>query len=158
MKVKRLSSSSRLPRWGNGTESTCQCIAARDTCSIPGLERSPGAGNGNLLQYSCLENPMDREAWRAIIQRGIKNQTRVSMSTRALEKFHKCSLLVNSFFVWAHFKSFCSWFTKLISIRRNLSIEYWWEFLETRYNLVTNGSKKRQLYASQWAKKLNTQP
>ena len=79
---------------------------------------------------------MDREAWRAIIQRGIKNQTRVSMSTRALEKFHKCSLLVNSFFVWAHFKSFCSWFTKLISIRRNLSIEYWWEFLETRLSMA----------------------
>ena len=32
---------------------------ARDTGSIPGLERSPGEGNGNPLQYSCLENPMD---------------------------------------------------------------------------------------------------
>ena len=31
--------------------------------SIPGLERSPGEGNGNPLQYSCLENPMDRGAW-----------------------------------------------------------------------------------------------
>ena len=35
--------------------------------SIPGLERSPGGGNGNPLQYSCLENPMDREAWRATV-------------------------------------------------------------------------------------------
>ena len=34
---------------------------------IPGLGRSPGAGNGNPLQYSCLENPMDREAWLAIV-------------------------------------------------------------------------------------------
>ena len=34
-----------------------------DLGSIPGLGRSPGEGNGNLLQYSCLENPMDREAW-----------------------------------------------------------------------------------------------
>ena len=39
----------------------------RDTGSIPGLGRSPGGGNGNPLQYSCLENPMDREAWRAIV-------------------------------------------------------------------------------------------
>ena len=39
----------------------------RDTGSIPGLGRSPGGGNGNLLQYSCLENPMDREAWWAIV-------------------------------------------------------------------------------------------
>ena len=39
---------------------------ARDTGSIPGSGRSPGEGNGNPLQYSCLENPMDRGAWRAI--------------------------------------------------------------------------------------------
>ena len=35
-----------------------------DTGLIPGLGRSPGGGNGNLLQYSCLENPMDRGAWQ----------------------------------------------------------------------------------------------
>ena len=35
---------------------------ARDAGSVPGSERSPGGGNGNPLQYSCLENPMDREA------------------------------------------------------------------------------------------------
>ena len=34
---------------------------------IPGLGRSSGKGNGNLLQYSCLENPMDKGAWRAIV-------------------------------------------------------------------------------------------
>ena len=37
----------------------------RDTSLIPGLERSLGGGNGNLLQYSCLENSMDRGAWQA---------------------------------------------------------------------------------------------
>ena len=37
--------------------------------SIPGLERSPGEGNGKPLQYSCLENPMDRGAWRATVYR-----------------------------------------------------------------------------------------
>ena len=40
--------------------------------SIPGLGRSPGEGNGNPLQYSCLENPMDRGAWQAIIHRVTK--------------------------------------------------------------------------------------
>ena len=39
---------------------------AEDMSSIPGSGRSPGEGNGNPLQYSCLENPMDRGAWRAI--------------------------------------------------------------------------------------------
>ena len=38
---------------------------AGDLGSIPGLGRSPGEGNGNPLQYSCLENPLDRRAWRA---------------------------------------------------------------------------------------------
>ena len=40
----------------------------RDTCSIAGLGRSPGEGNANPLQYSCLENPMDREACQATVQ------------------------------------------------------------------------------------------
>ena len=40
---------------------------ARDMGSIPGLGRSPGEGNGNPLQYSCLGNLMDRAAWRAIV-------------------------------------------------------------------------------------------
>ena len=41
----------------------------RDMGSIPGLGRSPGGGPGNPLQYSCLENPMDRGAWRATVPR-----------------------------------------------------------------------------------------
>jgi len=41
----------------------------RDVGSISGLERSPGGGHGNLLQYSCLENQMDRGAWRAMVYR-----------------------------------------------------------------------------------------
>ena len=40
---------------------------AGDVGSIPGLGKSPGEGNGNLLQYSCLENPMDRGAWQATV-------------------------------------------------------------------------------------------
>ena len=43
-----------------------------DVGSIPGSRRSPGEANDNPLQYSCLENPMDREAWRAAVQRVTK--------------------------------------------------------------------------------------
>ena len=50
----------------------------RDVGSIPGSGRSPGEGSGNPLQYSCLENPMDREAWGPIVHRAAKNRTRVS--------------------------------------------------------------------------------
>ena len=47
----------------------------RDEDSIPGLGRSPGEGNGNPLQYSCLENSMDRGAWQATVHGVTKNQT-----------------------------------------------------------------------------------
>ena len=42
----------------------------RDVGSIPGLERSPGVGNGNPFQYSCLKNPMDKGAWGATVPWG----------------------------------------------------------------------------------------
>ena len=47
----------------------------RDVDSIPGSGRSPGEGNGNPLQYSCLGNPMDRGAWQATVHRVAKTQT-----------------------------------------------------------------------------------
>ena len=54
---------------------------ARDVGSIPGSERSPGGGNGNLLQYSRLENPMDRRAWQATVHGVTKRQTWLSTTT-----------------------------------------------------------------------------
>ena len=51
-----------------GKESAYNAKDTRDTGSIPGLERSPGGGHGNPLQYSCLDNPMDRAALQAIVQ------------------------------------------------------------------------------------------
>ena len=48
---------------------------------IPGSERSPGEGNGNPLQYSCLENPMDRGAWRATVHGTVKSWARLSNFT-----------------------------------------------------------------------------
>ena len=59
----------------DGKESACN---VGDLSLIPGLERSPGEGNGNPLQYSCLENPMDRGAWRAIVHGVAKSRTRLS--------------------------------------------------------------------------------
>ena len=49
-----------------------------EAVSIPGLGRSPGGGHGNPLQYSCLENPMDRGAWRAAVRGVTESQTRLS--------------------------------------------------------------------------------
>ena len=52
--------------------------SVRDPGSIPGLGRSPGGGHGNPLQYSCLENPVDRGSWQAIAHGVAKGWTRLS--------------------------------------------------------------------------------
>ena len=61
-----------FPGGSDGKESACN---AGDPSLIPGLGRSPGEGNGNPLQYSCLENSMDRGAWKAIVYEVAKSQT-----------------------------------------------------------------------------------
>ena len=60
-----------LPGGSNGKESACN---AGDLGSIPGLGRSPGGRHSNPLQYSCLENPMDRGAWRTIVRGLVKSR------------------------------------------------------------------------------------
>ena len=64
-----------------GSEVKVSACNAGDLGSIPGSGRSPGEGNGNPLQYSCLENPMDGEAWWATVQGVAKNWTRLSNVT-----------------------------------------------------------------------------
>ena len=54
---------------------------ARDVVLIPGWGRSPRVGNGNLLQYSCLENSMDRGAWQGIVRGITRSQIGLSMQT-----------------------------------------------------------------------------
>ena len=58
-----------------GKEPACNAGDTRDMGSIPRLGRSPGGGHGNPLQYSCLENPVDREAWWAAVHRVAQSRT-----------------------------------------------------------------------------------
>ena len=66
-----------FPGGSVGKESTC---STGELCSIPGLGRCPGEGNGSRLQCSCLENPMDRGAWWATVHRLAKSRTQLSDS------------------------------------------------------------------------------
>ena len=61
-----------MPGGSDGKESVCN---AEDPGLIPGSEKSPGEGNGYPLQYSCLENSMDRGAWWATVHEVAKTQT-----------------------------------------------------------------------------------
>ena len=64
-----------FPHSSVGKEAACE---AGDQSLIPGSGRSPGEGNGNPLQYYCLANPMDREAWQATVHGVAKSWIRLS--------------------------------------------------------------------------------
>ena len=64
-----------------GSEVKTSACNAGDPGSIPGLGRSPGEGNGNPVQYSCLENPMEGGAWWATVHGVAKSRTRLSNFT-----------------------------------------------------------------------------
>ena len=72
----------------------------RDSGLIPGLGRSPGEGNGNPLQYSCLENPIDRGAWWATVHRVAESDKteRLNVHTHILPtyRFFSCNPLIFS--------------------------------------------------------------
>ena len=69
---------SKTPDGSVGKESTCNAGDTGDTDSIPGSGRASGEENGDPLQYSCLENSMERGAWRATQFMGSQTQTRLS--------------------------------------------------------------------------------
>ena len=64
-----------FPGGSDSEDSTCN---AGDPGSVPGMGRFPGEGSSNLLQYSCLENSMDRGSWRATVHGVTKSRTRLS--------------------------------------------------------------------------------
>ena len=89
----------------------------RGVGSIPGLGRSPGGGHGNPLQYSCLENPMDRGAWWAIVHRVAKSQTQLKQhNTHTMVLYISktyslpCIDLLDFFFFlpWGIYRDYCS--------------------------------------------------
>ena len=70
----------KMGLWGfpGGSEVKASACKAGDPGSIPGSGRSPEEGNGNLLQYSCLENPMDGGAWKVTVHGVAKSQKQLS--------------------------------------------------------------------------------
>ena len=73
-----------LPWWLSGKESACNAGDTEDAGSVPGSESSPGERHGNPLQYSCLENPMDRGTWWATVHGVTKSWAQLKLlSTHA---------------------------------------------------------------------------
>ena len=95
----------RLPLWLSGKESAWNAGNARNIGSFPGSGRPPAEGHVNPLLYSCLENPMDRETWRAIVHKIAKSWTwlkwlnKQHTHTHTYSAFSKPSLHVWKFLV-----------------------------------------------------------
>ena len=86
-----------------GSEVKASAWNAGDPGLIPGSGRSPGEGNGNPLQYSCLENPMEGEVWWAIVHGVAKRRTRLS-------EFTSLQYIVVEFFNLSRFKNIVTMF------------------------------------------------
>ena len=81
-------------RWLSGKESICNTGDTGDVDSIPGCGRFPRGGHGNPLQYSCLEDPMNRRGWRAAVHGVTKNRARLKwLSTHARSHWSSQSFL-----------------------------------------------------------------
>ena len=68
---------------------------AQDAGSVPGLGRYPGMGNGNPLQYSCLENSMDRGAWWALVLKGHKESDMTGRLITLKKLYSVCWILID---------------------------------------------------------------
>ena len=68
---------------------------AKDAGSVPGLGRYPGMGNGNPLQYSCLENSMDRGAWWALVLKGHKESDMTGRLITLKKLYSVCWILID---------------------------------------------------------------
>ena len=102
-----------FPRWLSGKDSACNSGATEDMGSIPGSGRTPGGGHGNPLHCSCLQNPMDREAWWVLVHRVPKSQTWLKQLSihawrkntwESIKSMHRSVFSLNFYFIFYFFK------------------------------------------------------
>ena len=106
----RLLGSVGLPWWLSSKESVCN---AGGSGSIPGLGRFPREGNGNPLQYSCQENPMDRGAWRATVPGVAKSWTQLKRLNTQAQQNHSWSFWKEVIsFLWIPFATFAPFLSR----------------------------------------------
>ena len=102
-----------------------------DVGSIPGSERSPGGGHGSPLQYSCLESPMDREAWQATVYRVRKSwtwlkQLSTAQKWKGLENKYSGNLANERIsWDWSKYKAFRSHWIMNTLKERMIAYLYW---------------------------------
>ena len=144
-----------------GKESTCNAGDARDVGLIPGLGRSPGGGHCNSLQYSCLENPMDRGAWWATVHRVTKSwawqkPTEHKLMGSRLRELLLCLHLISTTIQWGglHLVLFLQWWNQLIGrplIKMQLQNLLFIEFVYVRHCFRYLSEQKTQECLPVWS-------
>ena len=104
-----------------GSDSKASAYNAGDPGSVPRSGRSPGEGNGNLLQYSCLENPMDGGAWEITVHGVTKSRTWLGDFTSLLMK--------DTYFFQFLEDSLIPWLMDLYSFLKVSDVAYFWPFV-----------------------------
>ena len=127
-----------FPGGASGEEPTCQWRRYKRV-SIPGWGRSPGVGHGNPLQYSCLRNPMDRGAWRAIVQRVTKSLIGLKQLSTHKNWYIDIILVYNT--LKRMFSSFCGVFKRLPRLRSTQTVT------------IYGGSKSHHHVRTNWENK-----
>ena len=109
---------SGFPRWLGGNKSARHCSRHRRCSSIPELEGSHWVGSGNPLEFSCLWNPMDSGAWKAIAHGVRRSQTWLSMHVGATGQYYYKILIISIFFNWIYLcKTIESFVSKILNKR-----------------------------------------
>ena len=109
----------RLSWWLSGKESACNAGDTGDASSVSGLRKFSGGRHGSPLQYSCLENPMDRGAWQARLHETVHGVTKSQMRLRT----H--NLLPVIFF---SIIGLISYISSIFSVKYYFKIFHWWLF------------------------------
>ena len=132
-----------------GSEVKASACNAWELRSIPGLGRSPGEGNGNPLQYSYLENPMDRGAWSAILHWVAKIQTRLRDFTKEVSNYLSATksswigILFDS--TYHNFQLFLSVYLIALSFLSSVTffpVGYFWPTVDTSINIFQVKERK----------------